>query len=359
MSSEFNADLLRMARQARGMSQAELSNSSGVSQSNISKLENGLIGSTEEVLDKLAETLHFPSTLFFEPDRVVGLPISVHPMYRKKASVGQRGLDRLEAEMNIRLMHVRRLLKATEFEDDLPLPKLDIDEYEGDAERIAELVRRTWLIPNGPLKNLVEFVERAGCLVIHCDFEGLSVDGVTLHTPGTPSCIFLNRNQPGDRQRFTLAHELGHIIMHHVPSPTMEKEANAFASALLMPSGDVRPYLTGRFTLQRLASLKPTWRVSMAALLYRAGTVGAITDNQSHYLWRQMSRLGYRRKEPPELDFPAEEPSVLPEIIRIHLEELGYDLGDLSRILHVYEDDLRRIHPIPGKAGAPFLHVVK
>ena len=72
-----------------------------------------------------------------------------------------------------------------------------------------------------------------------------------------------------------------------------------------------------------------------------------------------MSRLGYRRKEPPELDFPAEEPSVLPEIIRIHLEELGYELGDLSRILHVYEDDLRRIHPIPGKAGAPFLHVVK
>ena len=108
MSREFNAGLLRMARQARGMSQEELSKCSGVSQGNISKLENGLLGPTEDALNKLAGALHFPTTLFFQPDPVFGLPISVHPMYRKKASVGQRGLDRLEAEINIRLLHVRR-----------------------------------------------------------------------------------------------------------------------------------------------------------------------------------------------------------------------------------------------------------
>ena len=91
----------------------------------------------------------------------------------------------------------------------------------------------------------------------------------------------MNRNQPADRQRFSLGHELGHIVMHRVPSPTMEDEANAFASALLMPTQEVRPYLSGRLTIQKLASLKPVWRVSMQALLYRARAIGTITANQS------------------------------------------------------------------------------
>lgn len=359
MSGAFNADLLRIARQARGWSQTELSRQSGVSQANLSKLENGLIGPTDDVLDRVADVLHFPRSLFFEPDRVLGLPMSVHPMYRKKASVGQRGLERLEAELNIRLLHIRRLLKSAEFEPELPLPEMDIDEFDGDPERIADLVRRTWLVPTGPMKDLVGSVERAGCVVVQCDFAGLSVDGVTISSPGMPRCIFLNRNQPADRQRFSLGHELGHIVMHRVPSPTMEDEANAFASALLMPARDIRPYLSGRLTIQKLAALKPVWRVSMQALLFRARTTGAITANQSQYLWRQISALGYRRSEPPELDFPAEEPNVLPELIRVHVEELGYQIEDLCSVLHVFEDDLRRIHPLPNSPGGPNLRLVQ
>ena len=359
MHGNFNADLLRVARQVRGWSQAELSRQSGVSQANLSKLENGLIGPTDDVLERVAEALHFPQTLFFQPDRILGLPMSVHPMYRKKASVGQRAIERLEAELNIRILHLRRLFKAAEFEPELPLPKMDIDEYSGDPEHIAELVRRTWLVPTGPIKDLVGWVERAGCVVVHCDFTALSVDGVTINASDMLPCIFLNRNQPADRQRFSLAHELGHIVMHKVPSPTMEDEANAFASALLMPAREIRPYLSGRLTVQKLASLKPAWRVSMQALLYRARTIGTITANQSQYLWRQMSYLGYRRNEPPELDFPAEEPGVIPEMIRVHIEELDYEVEDLCSVLHVFEDDLRHMHTLPGKVGGPNLRVVK
>ena len=359
MPAAFNSDLLRIARHARGWSQTELSRQSGISQANLSKLENGLIGPTDDVLHSVANALQFPRSLFFEPDKMLGLPISVHPMYRKKASVGQRELERLEAELNIRLFHIRRLLKSTEFEPELRLPAMDIDEFGGDPERVAELVRRTWLVPTGPMKDLVGWVERAGCVVVPCDFAALAVDGVTISALGLPPCIFLNRNQPADRQRFSLGHELGHIVMHRVPSPTMEDEANAFASALLMPARDVRPYLSGRLTIQKLAALKPVWRVSMQALLYRAKAVGAITANQSQYLWRQISALGYRRNEPPELDFPAEEPTVLPEMIRVHLEELGYEIEDLCSVLHVFEDDLRNIHPLPGNPVGPNIRVVK
>lgn len=358
MPHSFNVGLLRIARQARGWSQSELARVSGVSQAHLSKLENGITPCTDEVVSKLAQSLQFPESFFFQADRAVGLPVSVHPMYRKKASVGQKATERLEAELNIRLLFLKRLLSAVEYEPELPLPDLDIDAFGGDPEHIAELVRRAWLVPSGPLPNLVNWVERAGCIVIHCDFSDLAVDGVTIQYMGLPACIFLNKAQPADRQRFSLAHELGHIIMHRMPSPNMEAEANAFAAALLMPARDVRGDLAGKLTIQRLAVLKPIWRVSMNALLYRAKTIGAITDNQSSYLWRQLSSLGYRTSEPPELDLPLEQPTILPEILRVHLEDLGYELNDLCKVLHSSEEDVRRMLPLPSQAH-PHLRLVK
>ena len=358
MEKHFNENLFRVARQARGMSQAKLSRLSGVSQANLSKLENGVISPTDAVLNKVAKTLHFPVAYFFESDQVCGLPVSVHSMYRKKASVGQRAQDRLEAALNIRLMHIKRLLKAAEFEAELELPRFDLDAFQMTPSQVAELVRRIWLAPSGPLKNLINWMERAGCIVVMCDFDGMSVDGVTICQSSLPPCVFLNQGTPADRQRFTLAHELGHIVMHAIPTPDMEDEANAFASALLMPENDIKRAFAGRITLQKLAALKPVWRVSMNALLYRARTIGAVTLNQAQYLWRQMSALGYRRAEPPELNFAPEQPNVLSELIRVHLEDLGYSLDDLCTALHVYEDDLRQIHPLPNDQRNPFLRVV-
>jgi Zn-dependent peptidase ImmA (M78 family)/transcriptional regulator with XRE-family HTH domain len=344
MTATFNAGLLQIARQARGMSQVELSKLSGVTQGYLSKLENGLTEPTDEVIQKLGGALGFPMTFFSQNDPVYGLPVSVHPMYRRKASVGQKELDRLQAELNIRLLHFRRLLKAAEFDGELPRPSVDVADYDGSPEKVAEMVRQVWSVPRGPISNLISYIERSGCFVVLVDLPGVAVDGVTVSAPGVPPCIFVNRHQPADRLRFTLAHELGHIVMHRVPSPEMEDEANEFASALLMPTKDIRPALTGRLSLERLAALKPVWRVSMQALLVRAARTGAITSSQSQYLWRQISRLGLRNREPPELDFPAEAPKVVPQLILLHLSELGYTISDLSAALHVAEADLRSMY---------------
>ncbi len=151
MPTNFNQDLLRIARQARGWSQTELSKHSGVSQANLSKLENGLIGPTDDVLKSVSEALGFPVDFFFQNDRVIGLPMSVQ--YRKRASVGQKAIERLEAELNIKILHIRRLLDAAELEPEFSLPHLDVDEYGGDPERIADLIRRTWLVPSGPFRE--------------------------------------------------------------------------------------------------------------------------------------------------------------------------------------------------------------
>lgn len=353
MALKFNHNLLLVGRQARGMSQDVLAKSARITQGHLSKIENGLIEPTEDSLRRIAEALFFPESFFCQPDRVYGPPVSVHPMHRKKASVGRTVLERINAENNIRIMHIWRLLRAAEITPELPMPQFDIDEFGGDAEKIAELVRRTWLLPRGPLQNLTNCIERAGTLIVWCEF-GAAIDGITLSIPGMPHCILINRDQPADRMRFTLAHELGHIIMHRIPNPEMEEQATEFASALLMPAADIKASLMGRLTLARLASLKPIWKVSMQALLMRAKAVRAITESQSRYLWQQINFSKIRFQEPPELDFPREEPKVFPTIIKLHLEQLGYSIAELAKSLHVNESEFRRMYQFldtPQRAG--------
>lgn len=340
-----------MARQSRGMSQAELSEASGLSQANISKYENGTIETPPiEALERIAEALNYPAKLFSAPDNIVGLPISVQ--YRKKASVSLRSKSMLEAKINFQLLHIRRLLNSVEMEPELPLPEMDVDEY-GGPEAIASLIRRVWHHASGPVRNLVHLVERAGCIVIKADLSDLAVDGFTSNVPGTPPCIFVNKAQPADRQRFTIAHELGHIIMHKLPSPEMEDEANRFASALLLPPDELKPQLSGKLSLKRLAELKPVWKVSMAALIVCAHSCGAITFNQNRYLWMQMSKLGFKRREPVELDFPAEEPSVLKDIFSLHSNSLGYSIKELAELLFLNEQEMLQIYPVERAENVP------
>lgn len=99
--------------------------------------------------------------------------------------------------------------------------------------------------------------------------EDTGLSGLSYKVAGLPPLIFINKNQPVDRYRFTLAHELGHLVMHRAPTPTMEDEANAFAAELLMPASDIYNDLRN-ISIEKAAALKPFWRTSMAALFYRA-----------------------------------------------------------------------------------------
>lgn len=348
MNTRFNPEMLQLARQFRGLSQIALSKAAGITQGYLSKIENGLIEPGEDILDTLSRTLAFPQNYFFSQDRVYGLPISVHA-YRKKASVPQKTLDSIQAEMNLRVIHYRKLLRSVDISQEYELPYLDIEQYNGDAEEIAALVRRTWMIPNGPIKNLIDFIERAGVLVFICDFPDGKVDGVTMAVKGMPPCIFLSKNQPADRMRFSLAHELGHLVMHRQPRPTMEDEANRFAAALLMPMKDIF-YDLKYASIKSLAALKPVWKVSIAALLFRSITLGAITKTQGDYMWRQLSSMGYRLREPAELEFPHETAALTTDILEIHMQELGYTHEEMMSTLGLVAADFRNLYSVETKS---------
>ncbi|WP_245421744.1 helix-turn-helix domain-containing protein [Rhodoplanes serenus] len=342
--------MLRLARQRLGFTQKAAAARLGVVQPVLSRMENGVLAPDSALLMKASQVYQVPADFFEIRDPVYGPPVSVHPMTRGKSDITARELEVITAELNIRLMHLSKFLEGVDYKATADIPALDIELY-GSPEKIAGTVRAHWGIPSGPIKNLTQLAERAGIVIGFSEFGGASVSGVTFRVAGRPPLILLNRSHPADRMRFTLAHEIGHLVMHRFPTESMEPEANAFASALLMPEADIRPAFLGRkITLELLAALKPEWRVAMQALLMRASALKFVTPNQSRYLWQQISSRGWRLREPAELDFAPEIPRVMHSIISAHLTDLGYSLAELSKLVRLHESEFTNMYGAATKS---------
>jgi Zn-dependent peptidase ImmA (M78 family)/transcriptional regulator with XRE-family HTH domain len=353
MSNHVNSGLLRIARQRNGFSQGEAARRLAVPQVNLSRYENAAAIPSDDFIARAAFIYDLPISFFRQPDQVIGAPVSVHPMWRKKRDVTMREMDRIVAEINIRIIHLRRMLEAVEYTPQANIPRLDPEDYGGDIERLASIMRSHWLLPSGPIDNLTAAIERAGATVILSPLSGCSVSGVTVTVPGLLPLIVLNEEQPADRLRFTLSHELGHLVMHKFPSPNMEQEANSFASAFLMPKSDVTIALRSKLSLPRLAALKKEWHVSMQALLYRAQTLGLIEKEKAAWLWRKFAMERMRAREPPETEFPTEQPAVIGRMVRLHLDTFGYSTVEFANLIHVHEKHLSEFYDLSAKPVVP------
>jgi Zn-dependent peptidase ImmA (M78 family) len=220
-------------------------------------------------------------------------------------------------------------------------------------------VRKLWNVPRGAIASVTALLESAGVLVVPSNFGTKGFSGVSTVTNAGVFIIFINKTMPGDRQRFTLAHELGHIVMHRtIFSETMERDADRFASEFLMPATDIRSQLT-HIKLDRLAALKLHWKVSMGALLMRAYALEVITERQYRYLWMQMGQHGYRVNEPIEYAIQFEQPTLLKDTIRLHLDELQYLARQLAEgLLALYEDEMNSVYEISKKRGETRLRLI-
>ena len=354
MQVTVNPRMVALARESRGWTQSELALRLNVKQGTLSKLEAGLIQITEESLHALAAALNFPTSFFVQTGEVHGTGTEAfHQMYRRRQALPSKLFKQIEANVNITRMNCARMLASVEWVDGPGIPKLRLEDFGGSPEQIARALRATWVLPSGPIQNVVKTIEDAGGYIVPFDFGTDQVDATSLRYQSMPPLFFVNKNLKGDRQRFTLAHELGHMVMHSVlPTPDMEKEADRFASEFLMPSSEIAPQLA-RLDLKRAAQLKPVWKVSMAALLYKARTLGKITESQYRYSVTRMSAAGYRTAEPPELDIAPEVPRFHRELIQVHIDRFGYTVDELAKALHVSVEHLALLHEIqvPTQTG--------
>jgi Zn-dependent peptidase ImmA (M78 family)/transcriptional regulator with XRE-family HTH domain len=345
VSHSFNPEMLILARETRGITQSDLAEAASISQGNISKYESGALAVSEEHAQKIADVLNYPVSFFYQSGELYGFG-SHCTYFRKRQTMPVQELRVLKAKLNRLRIHVARLLNGVELEQENKFPRLDIDDYDGDVERIAQIVRQTWRLPLGPIKNLFRAVESAGGIVVRQSFGTNKLDAISQCVPGLPPVFLINADMPGERIRFTLAHEIGHIIMHQLPTDdeVIEKEADRFAAEFLMPSLDIAPDLTS-LTFPKLARLKAYWKVSMAALIRRAYDTGKITSRQYRSLNAQLSKNGYRTNEPNPI--AVEEPTIFNAMIEVYFNELKYDLSDLSQLLALHEHEFR----------AEYLHV--
>ena len=332
MNRTVNSAMIVLARESHGLTQSELATRLNVPQSKLSKMESGQIPVTQEVLDALVEALDYPEKFYYQTFEVYPAGMHIY-LFRKHKTLPAKDLSRITAMMNIYRSHIRNLLEAAEIEFK-HVPEHDIDEFDSIAE-IARAVRRHAGIPSGPIKNLTEKLEDLGIVIIPFNPGTRMFAGASMLSEKPNYIVAINSQMPGDRFRWTLAHELGHMVMHRMPTLEMEAQAEAFAAEFLMPANEIGQYLSD-LTLERLASLKRYWNVSMFAILQHALRLGKITERHHRTMITRLAKVGITRlKEPPELNVPAEKPTLLNELLDFHATELRYDADQISELLAI------------------------
>jgi len=333
----INPEMIVLAREARGLTQKELAEAMGVTQATQSKIESGLLSVGDEYVHRLSKHVGYPEGFFYQADPVRWSGSGC--MYnRKRQSVTVTDYRRLLARVNVLRLSLVRLLQSVEIDTENKFFRMDVSE--SNPEHIAALTRNSWNLPPGPIENLVTAIEASGGVVILADFGGVKLDAFSQWPPGLPPLFFVNRLAPPDRCRYTLAHEIGHIIMHAVPTADMEREADRFAAAFLMPREDIIGDFGRNFNLERAASLKQFWKVAMSALIRRAHDLGRISDTQYRRLMTRMSVRGWRTQEPVLL--PLEQPTVVQSVIDLHMNVHGYSTEELCAMTLTNVGDFTR-----------------
>lgn len=349
MNKQFNGELLVLARQTRKVSQPELIQLLGgvISQAQLSKIEHGRIQPDSDLVEKIACVLKYKSNFFYSSIYQRMEPVSFH---RKRKKLSARDRDAIHGQSEVYRINLKKLLPAVELEARLPpVPAIDPDQFYGDIPKIALTVRQRWGIPRGPIKDVTKLVEDAGVIVVPFDFGTPLIDGFCQH-PGDdlPPLVFINSRQPKDRYRFSLAHEIGHLVMHQTPNPEQEVQANIFASEFLMPTAEIKPQFYHP-SLTRFMELKLYWGTSMQALIYKAWQIGRLSDRMFKYYNIEMSRRGFRTKEPVEWNGSPENAATLRQLLSAYIEELGYSVEDLGDLFGLVSEEVAMLFPIPGQ----------
>ena len=232
--------------------------------------------------------------------RLPGSPFASEPRwgFANRGRVKAVASERVEAY--VRLRESLTLAPVKPFPNCLPFATLD------DAEAAAGRLRKAWELDDTPLESLTDLIEDREGVVVEVEGSEDTVDGLAGLANGCHAVVVVDPSVEDDRKRFTLAHELGHLVMDKdaVTDPSEgERLANRFASAFLVPKevavkelGEKRT----RLSFEELKLLKLKHGLSMQAWVYRARDCGIIDDQHFRFLFDQMSRMGIRRKEPVE-----------------------------------------------------------
>ena len=310
---------IQQARKASGLSLRALAEKAGISAMAISKYENNQSTPSSGVLLALAKALKVRSEYFYRQMAVELREVE----YRKHSRLPKKVLAQIEGDV---LEQVERYLALEEilpaspirpFELPKDLPE-KITDYDG-IEHIANLVRKNWNLGQNPILDLTGALEERGIKVFQTKaLHAGKFDGLACRVNDEP-IIVVGADWPGDRQRFTLAHELGHLVLENCISEQLdiEKAANRFAGAFLVPASEVIKELgnrRSRFEPRELCVLKKAYGLSMGGWVHRAQDLSIISDAAYLQMIKLFRKFGWHKQEPCD-EYPREEPQIFLQLV--------------------------------------------
>lgn len=306
-------DRIRRARVLRGLSLEEVAQRLGdISKQALSKFEKGGAVPNSTRLLQLAKVLDVKPEYFFRADAVALAPLE----FRKLAKMPKYRQEQVEEQMREHLERYIALERCFDAADvaveATPAHFMSVSSIEA-AEEAAQKLREDWAIGGDAIANLTELLEDHGIKVALLDGPE-DFDGACAATHDEQHVLIaLNRTRPGERMRFTAAHELGHWIMS-LPEEMPEKEKEAcchrFAGAFLYPKDqvvlDFGGHKRSRVHPVELLNAKRRYGVSMQVALRRLKDLQLLSDAGYQSIFIQFSKHGWRSAEPEPM--PAEEP---------------------------------------------------
>ncbi|OEO32230.1 hypothetical protein VW23_012605 [Devosia insulae DS-56] len=352
----FRPSRLRLAREARGLTQVALAELVGRSSQSVSRWENDDHEQSPEpdALQALAAALNVPVSglLGMEPHQ------SPHPFFFRSMSAATKTL---RSRMSAKMLWQQEVSGVLQDHLDFPavnVPQLGVTSHrqlsDQRIEEAAGELRALWGVGSGPIGDLLLVLENAGIIVSVVAAATDKLDGLSnWNSKDNRPYILLAADIPVTvRQRLDAAHELGHLVLHrHVKmtelnSPAdfkeIERQAFLFASAFLMPAETFSSEVWSP-SLASFLSLKERWRVSVGAMVMRARTLDLISPEYASRLWKHISAKGWRKGEPLDDKLPLERPRVLSRGVTMLVEDGGFAKADVIELMRLRERDIEEL----------------
>jgi Zn-dependent peptidase ImmA (M78 family)/transcriptional regulator with XRE-family HTH domain len=332
----FNGNRLQEAREVRGISQTALAMLVGVTPASISQYQSGSTTPSEEVLSKIASKLGFPESFFFLPDLEAR---EVPTFFRSRASNTKAAQKAAEWKVKRMMGFVRHLSAYLDLPRYVPIGYGAFDPTDITArivEEAATHLRRTWSLGDGAIADLTLCAENHGIVVSrHRLFEEREQAFSKPLLDGVRDYVVINADiESAVHSRFSLAHELGHMVLHrHLDEEErqehhklLEKQANQFAGALLMPEATFRRdiYVADLEVFRRQ---KQKWLVSTGAMIARCYQLGITDERQNRSLHIKHRRRKWHVEDPLDDVIKPEVPRLFRRSFHV-LEESGLQMRD-------------------------------
>jgi len=340
---------IKIARQRAGYNLRDLGKRACVSAQAISKYERGINVPGSDVLLRLSKVLNVKVEYFFRTTSIT----SFVPVYRRKARLKRKDEQFILAQIRDWLERYLEIETFYDLDESYRMPEKHRILRKEELETAAIYLREQWSLGLAPIENLIEILEMNGIKVGRIDGHS-NFDSCTFTMDNARPVIVVNKDMPGDRQRFSLAHELGHLILNIPESMDIEKAANRFAGAFLVPQKVVFTELgEKRKSLNpfELHLLKHKYGLSMLGWVHRAEDLAIISKASTKRIVEQFRREGWHLKEPGD-QIESEKPDRMTRLIIRALDENIITGSKASELLGkpldtFYKDESKRHGEFP------------